>query len=144
MQPLQAEIRLGAWPTVTLKVPAWATAEAVREFHKETKDHAWASAATLPEFQEEAKRHAGVGDGFAPTPSARRLAVFRFVVDQGEFRDGNFQRDHSWRYLMKLWNRRLSENQEWQYKDATNFSRDFKAAKKALFGSAESKGLDTA
>lgn len=136
VQPLQAEIRLGAWPTVTLTVPAWATAGAVGEFHKETKDNAWAQAATSPEFQEEARRHAGIGDGFAPTPSPRRLAVFRFVAERGEFRNGTFEHSSGWRPLMELWNRRLPEGHEWRYTDVRNFSRDFRAAKRTLFGAA--------
>lgn len=124
----------GGLPTVTLTVPACATSEAVGAFHKETKDHTWGSATALPEFQEEAKRHAGVRGGFARTPSPRRMAVFQFVAERGEFRDDNFERGNGWRPLMELWNQRLPENHDWHYTDVRNFSRDFRAAKKALFG----------
>ena len=143
VQPLQADIRFGAWPTVTLTVPAWATVETVGEFHRETKHYAWASVAGLADFRGEAESRAGSGDGFAPTTSPRRLAVFKFVAERGEFRDGHFEHGLSWRSLMELWNRRLPKKHAWCYTNVRNFSRDFRSAKEALFGSAESKGPDT-
>ena len=91
-----------------LTVPAWATVETVGEFHKETKHYAWASVAGLADFQGEAESRAGSGDGFAPTTSPRRLAVFKFVAERRAFKDGHFEHGRlSWRSLIELWTRRL-------------------------------------
>jgi hypothetical protein len=40
---LQAHVRFGDWPTVTLTVPAWAPAGTVSKLYKETRDYVWSS-----------------------------------------------------------------------------------------------------
>ena len=56
------------------------------------------------------------------------------MAERGEFRDGTFERGLGWRPLMELWNQQLPEDHDWRYTKVRTFSRDFRAAKEALFG----------
>jgi hypothetical protein len=67
----------------------------------------------------------------APTPSMRRLNLFRFVVQHSEgiwepYREGvNIP---SWRPLLHLWNEEYPVSHSWHYHDVRNFRRDYQKA----------------
>ena len=76
-----------------------------------------------------------------PTPSDRRLEVFRFVVERSS---GITELDAEeavlttrfnippWRSLLSQWNELHPPDDKWHYKGVQNFHRDFKEASKAL------------
>jgi hypothetical protein len=84
----------------------------------------------------------------APTPSLRRLAVFRFVVERssavmrressepGGAKDVLAQglKTPPWRSLQAQWNEQYPQEHEWHYSDHRNLRRDFKKAFEALAG----------
>jgi hypothetical protein len=81
--------------------------------------------------------------GSTLTPSDRRLALFRFVVERSS---GITELDTkqavlttrfnipSWRSLLSQWNELHPPDHEWHYKGVQNFHRDFKEASEALLG----------
>jgi hypothetical protein len=91
----------------------------------------------------------------APTPSLRRLAVFRFVAERSQgmhqlkflkvegqrsVHDQGFPvhledlRTPQWPSLQAQWNEEHPEGHEWHYSDYRNHRRDYKEALKALVG----------
>ncbi len=66
-----------------------------------------------------------------PTTSAKRLALFMFVLEHPEVEVahvGERPKVPSWRELHRLWNKHFPRGNEWHYKDVRNFQRDFKEA----------------
>jgi hypothetical protein len=101
--------------TITITAAHWVPKNAVSKFYAELKS-----------------RHDS-----APTPSLRRLAVFRFVTEQSS---GITERlvyglnIPPWRSLQAQWNEVYPPGHEWHYRDIRNFRRDFKEAFTALVG----------
>jgi len=101
--------------TITITAAHWVPKDAVSKFYAEVKSRV----------------------DSAPTPSLRRLAVFRFVAEQSS---GITERlvyglsTPSWRSLQARWNEEHRPGQEWHYRDVRNFRRDFAAASKSLMG----------
>jgi hypothetical protein len=101
--------------TITITAAHWVPKDAVSKFYAELKSHS----------------------DSAPTPSLRRLAVFRFVVGQSS---GITERlvyglnNPPWRSLQTQWNEQYPLGHEWHYADVRNFRRDFKDAFRALVG----------
>jgi hypothetical protein len=62
------------------------------------------------------------------------MAVFEFVVERSEFKGGELVPRFSWRQLMDEWNLLLPDHHDYYYTDVRNYRRDYRAAKKALFG----------
>ena len=111
-----ADGQTGPWPTFTLTVPAWAPTDVVGRYHGHLK--------RVPKVRELFER--------GPTPSDRRVAVFRFVAEFCEFSGArslsrNFKprQEISWRELVRRWNEQLPEKSEWRYTDYRHFYRDF-------------------
>lgn len=114
----------------------------------------WAPKAAVSEFYAKAKAEvkARIMD-IAPTPSPRRLALFRFVVErsQGKNQWESLKPEgprsvhvqgfpvhvldlHTpqWRSLQAQWNEEYPEGHKWHYSDHRNLRRDFKEAFEAL------------
>jgi hypothetical protein len=93
----------------------------------------WVPKAAVSKFYVEVKSRVDS----APTPSLRRLAVFRFVAEQSS---GIRERlvyglnIRSWRSLQARWNEEHPPGHEWHYRDVRNFRRDFAEASKSLIG----------
>ena len=115
--------------TITITAAYWAPKAAVSEFYAEVK----------------AEVKARIVD-IAPTPSPRRLALFRFVVERsqgidqwGSLKPGEPKSVHvqglhipQWRSLQAQWNEEHPEGHEWHYSDHRNLRRDFNEAFEAL------------
>jgi hypothetical protein len=101
--------------TITITAAHWVPKDAVSKFYAEVKSRV----------------------DSAPTPSLRRLAVFRFVAEQSS---GIRERlvyglnIPSWRSLQARWNEEHPPGHEWHYRDVRNFRRDFAEASKSLIG----------
>jgi hypothetical protein len=101
--------------TITITAAHWVPKDAVSKFYAEVKSRV----------------------DSAPTPSLRRLAVFRFVAEQSS---GIRERlvyglnIPSWRSLQARWNEEHPPGHEWHYRDVRNFHRDFAEASKSLIG----------
>lgn len=95
--------------TITITAAHWLPEKVVSDFYSELK----------------AKRHP------AQTTSARRLAVFRFVVERStgvvDPHRASLQAP-SWRSLKELWNQEHPSGEPWHYTDVRNFRRDFNEA----------------
>jgi hypothetical protein len=140
--PLTAHINrfnsLGNQGTITITAAYWVPNAAVSEFYAEVK----------------AEVKARIRD-IAPTPSPRRLALFRFVVERSQGIDQwksltpegprsvhdqgiplHVQGLHvsQWRSLQAQWNEEYPEGHAWHYSDHRNLRRDFREAFKALVG----------
>jgi hypothetical protein len=131
--PLTAHINrfftLGNQGTITITAAYWVPKAAVSEFYAEVK----------------AEVKARIVD-IAPTPSPRRLALFRFVVERsqgidqwGSLKPGEPKSVHvqglhipQWRSLQAQWNEEHPEGHEWHYSDHRNLRRDFNEAFEAL------------
>jgi hypothetical protein len=64
----------------------------------------------------------------APTPSLRRLAVFRFIVQHSEgIQDPRTVglKIPGWRPLLRMWNEEHPPGAPWHYHDVRNFRRDY-------------------
>jgi hypothetical protein len=84
----------------------------------------------------------------APTPSVRRLTLFRFVVERSrgvnrwESSDPGGPKDvhvqgldtPTWRSLQSQWNEQYPSGHKWHYRDHRNLRRDFADTSKALLG----------
>jgi hypothetical protein len=125
--------------TITITAAYWAPKAAVSEFYAEVK----------------AEVRARIMD-IAPTPSPRRLALFRFIVERSQGIDqwGSLKPEGprsvhvqglpvlhvqglhvpQWRSLQAQWNEEYPEGHEWHYSDHRNLRRDFKEAFEALAG----------
>jgi hypothetical protein len=115
--------------TITITAAYWVPKAAVSEFYAEVK----------------AEVKARIVD-IAPTPSPRRLALFRFVVERsqgidqwGSLKPGEPKSVHvqglhipPWRSLQAQWNEEHPEGHEWHYSDHRNLRRDFNEAFEAL------------
>jgi hypothetical protein len=140
--PLTAHINRFFTPgnqgTITITAAYWVPKTAISEFYAEVKGEVKARIRDI-----------------APTPSPRRLALFRFVVersqgidqweslkpegprsvhDQGIPLHVQGLRVSQWRSLQAQWNEEYPEGQEWHYSDHRNLRRDFREAFKALVG----------
>jgi len=141
--PLTAHINRffspGNQGTITITAAYWVPKAAVSEFYAEVK----------------AEVKARIRD-IAPTPSPRRLALFRFVVERSQGIDQwealkpegprsvndqgiplhvqGLDVSQSWRSLQAQWNEEYPEGHEWHYSDHRNLRRDFREAFKALVG----------
>jgi hypothetical protein len=105
--------------TITIRAAYWVPEEAVRNIYLEMK------ARMKP----------------SPTPSARRLALFRFVAERSsgvnEFDRGALVtglNSPTWRTLRSEWNKEYPPGHKWHYSDFRNLRRDFKEASKLLIG----------
>jgi hypothetical protein len=105
--------------TITITAAKWVPAEVVGRFYSELK----------------------AGLESTPTPSDRRLALFRFVVEQSsginELNKGVLTKGLNtppWRSLQSRWNEIHPPGDKWHYKSVQNFHRDFKEAFTALLG----------
>jgi hypothetical protein len=104
---------------ITIEAAHWVPKEAVSSFYAEVK------ASRAP----------------APTPSARRLAVFRFVIERASAIGANPGEDRhpgelalpNWPTLTAAWNQDHPPGNRWHYHDFRNFRRDFVETKKALY-----------
>ena len=106
---------------ITIRAAHWVPEEAVRQLYAKMK------ARMKP----------------APTPSPRRLALFRFVTERSS---GINHFDHKegelvtgldippWRSLQDEWNEQYPPSHKWHYGDVRNFRRDFAEASKLLIG----------
>jgi hypothetical protein len=101
--------------TITITAAHWAPKDAVSNFYAEVKSRVES----------------------APTPSLRRLAVFRFVTERSSGITERFVsglNTPSWRSLQSQWNEEYPPGHEWHYRDVRNFRRDFTKAFKSLTG----------
>jgi hypothetical protein len=101
--------------TITITAAHWVPKDAVSKFYAEVKSRV----------------------DSAPTPSSRRLAVFRFVAEQSStIRERLVYGLNipSWRSLQARWNEEHPPGHEWHYRDVRNFRRDFAEASKSLIG----------
>jgi hypothetical protein len=112
--------------TITITTAHWVPKDAVGRFYAELKGKL----------------------NSAPTPSPRRLAVFRFVVENssgidrwessepGKAKDVRVQGLDTprWRSLHAQWNKTYPAGDEWHQRDVRHFYRDFTEASKALLG----------
>jgi hypothetical protein len=93
----------------------------------------WVPKDTIGKFYAELKSRVDS----APTPSLRRLAVFRFVTEQSS---GITEclvyglNTPPWRSLQAQWNEEYPPGHKWHYSDHRNLRRDFKEACKASVG----------
>jgi len=99
--------------SITITAAHWVPKEVVSKFYADVK------ARTNP----------------APTPSMRRLALFRFVVQCSR----GVQQIHTvgletprWRPLLRMWNEEHPAGDPWHYGDVRNFRRDFLEAFRSL------------
>ncbi len=101
--------------TITITAAHWVPKDAVTKFYAEVKSRV----------------------DSAPTPSLRRLAVFRFVAEQSSGITERFVYGlniPSWRSLQARWNEEYPPEHEWHYRDVRNFRRDYTEASKSLTG----------
>ena len=113
--------------------PPWVPALTARASGPDTRhDHGtititaahWVPTAAVSSFYAEVKARVGA----APTPSMRRLAVFRLVVQHTR----GVRQTHTvgvetprWRPLLRMWNQEHPAGDPWHYGDVRNFRRDF-------------------
>ena len=143
MPPLTAHINRLPSPrnqgTITITAAYWVPKAAVSEFYAKVKAEVKARMMNL-----------------APTPSPRRLAVFRFVAERSQgvhqrrflkvegqrlvhdqgfpVHEEDLRTTQSWPSLQAQWNEEHPKGHEWHYSDNRNLRRDYKAALKALVG----------
>jgi hypothetical protein len=134
--PLTAHIKTMYPPTshgaITIKAAHWVPKDAVSKFYAELKAQYVESAST---------------------PSSRRLALFRFVVERSRgksqweplnprgTKEERVTQVHvkgldipPWRSLQAQWNEQYPPEHEWHYNDPRNLRRDFQKAFTALVG----------
>jgi hypothetical protein len=102
--------------TITITAAHWVPKDAVSKFYAELKAQYVDS---------------------APTPSLRRLAIFRFVTEQSSGITEHLVfglKIPPWRSLQAQWNEQYPPGHDWYYSDHRNLRRDFKEAFLALVG----------
>ena len=113
--------------TITLEVESWVSSDLVRKAYYQLQREL--------RHGPESRRRASYKQS-----SPRNVAVFRFVVDQGEIQIVNAEeylawiKLPSWRRMLELWNEQLPEPHSWRYKNVRNFQRDCMRGQEAVIG----------
>ena len=113
--------------TIALEVESWVSSELVSKVYYQLQREL--------RHGPESQRRASYKQS-----SPRNVAVFRFVVDQGEIQIVNAEeylawiKLPSWRRMLELWNEQLPEPHSWRYKNVRNFQRDFRRGQEAIIG----------
>jgi len=113
--------------TITLEVESWVSSDLVRKAYYQLQREL--------RHGPESQRRVSYKQS-----SPRNVAVFRFVVDQGEIQIVNAEeylarlKLPSWRRMLELWNELLPEPHSWRYKNVRNFRRDCMRGQEAVIG----------